>query len=333
LSAAQGGRVAFVLCEGLYGYNNADLYAGLQIQDKLQQQVSVFSCANGGRKLGDTANDLFRLNDSTFIIIVSGSNEVHKLNNRNGKVIATFFLEGQGHFLRKGCKVNDSLIAITDLYSDCVYLINTDSMKIQKTITGEFCAPDGISYSNAVIAICNSGYGIFRYKDKYAGSITFVDLQSGKLNNIYAGTNVQKVVYSSTLHSWFAVFTQITNYPDSLGGLIQIKADDYTRIRSWPGRFTSSIQLSLLEDTLFCVNDKALSRIPLRKNSAQIEIISIPDKFSTWYQLSSTGIAGQLIVSDARTYTVQGRIILLNTDDGRFLGQTTVGINPGAVLY
>lgn len=307
-----------VLCEGMYGYDNATLWG---INDA--QSFEFFSCKNN-RRVGDTANDLLAINDSTFIIIVSTSNEIMKIN-REGTILAYYQVRGSGHFLKQACILNDSHIAITDLYADKVYTINHYSMTLDSLPIKGLCAPDGIAYGNGIIAICNSGYGIFRKNEQNASTITFYNLENGSVVYRPTGINPQHLIYNPSSKHWLIQYAHLTTQPDSLGGL-QLYDKAFNHIGGIRGMYIG--KPTLFNDVYHALNGKMI--VKLTPNFDDMDTVLINQTTDQWYRIGSVG--NQMYICNARNYTLPGSVSFYDQNYRMIGSKHLVGINPSTVL-
>ena len=307
-----------VLCEGMYGYDNATLW-GI----KEGQSVELFSCRNN-RRLGDTANEILAVNDSTSIILVSTSNEIIKIN-REGKLIASFQLRGSGHFLKQACILNDSVIAMTDLYADKVYTINHYTMRFDSLPIKGLCAPDGIAIGNSTIAICNSGYGIFRKNEQFASTVAFHDLNTGSTIHRATGINPQYIAFLKEHNQWLIQFSHLNTEPDSLGGM-QVFDGTYNLVREIRGKFIG--KPITVNSLLHCLNGNMV--VSYSPNLDVLDTVLVNQTRDQWYRIGS--IRNVMYICNARNYTLPGSIQFYDAKYQVIGSKYVVGINPSTVV-
>ena len=308
----------FVLCEGLYGYDNAGLWG-------IGESVSaeLFTCRNS-RKLGDTANDLIKISDSTFIIIVSTSNEIVKINKK-AEIIGSYQVKGPGHFLKKGCIINDTCIAITDLYADKIYVLDHIDMSLDSLSIPNLCAPDGIAYGNGQIMIANSGYGVFRKDELNASTVAVYDVQTKFTRFKNTGINPQSIMYDDIDRRWLIQYAHLTTMPDSVGGLIILDESLNHTVHhrgpfiGMPVRYKGEIHALCGTSIIRINNDGILVDTVFRNTSS-----------NQWYRIGS--IQNRLYICNARNYSLPGTILFLNDQSNVILREVTVGVNPSIVV-
>jgi hypothetical protein len=307
-----------VLCEGVYGYDNASLWGVGK-----NASFEVFSCSNK-RKLGDTANDLIKVSDSINIIIVSTSNEIIKIDNQ-GTMIASFQVAGPGHFLKKACIINDSILAITDLYADKVYLLNHVNMTLDSLQVSGLCAPDGIAFGNGQLVIVNSGYGIFRYTETNASTFAIYDFATQHIEFLKTGVNPQNVIYDSEMNQWIIQYAHLTTMPDSSGGLI-IYDQTFKEQLLLRGQYLGNpVRLNA---SLYALCGKLIKRVNLE--TLRIDTVYSNITRNEWYRIGK--ISDKLYICNARNFTLPGTVIILNPEMNAVESEYVVGINPRTLI-
>lgn len=307
-----------VLCEGVYGFDNASLWGIGK-----SQSADVFSCKNG-RKLGDTANDLIKISDSMSIIIVSTSNEIIKISHK-GEILASFQVKGPGHFLKKACTINDSLIAITDLYGDKVYIFNHVAMSLDSLNSTNLCAPDGIAFGEGHLVIANSGYGVFRKDELHASTITIYDVNSKNSRFVKTGINPQSITYDQSAKRWMIQYAHLTTMPDSTGGLLVLN-QAFTELYHLRGQYMG-MQVRK-QEYLYALCGKSIIRI--NDSGSVIDTVLVNGNRNQWYKIGL--IQNRLYICNARNYTLPGSILLLNDQSTVIEQEISVGINPTIVI-
>lgn len=307
-----------VLCEGLYGFDNASLWGIGK-----SESAELFSCKNG-RKLGDTANDLIKISDSLNIIIVSTSNEIIKISNQ-GKIVSSYQVKGPGHFLKKSCIINDSLIAITDLYGDKVYVFNHVAMSLDSLNIPNLCAPDGIAFGDGHLVIANSGYGVFRKDELNAGTITIYEVNTKSSRFVKTGVNPQSITYDQSTRQWIIQYAHLTTMPDSTGGLLVLN-QAFTELYHLRGQYIG-MQVRK-QEYIYALCGKSIIRI--NDSGSVLDTILVNDTRNHWYRIGL--IQNRLYICNARNYTLPGSVLLLNDQSTVIERELSVGINPSVVI-
>jgi hypothetical protein len=307
-----------VLCEGLYGFDNASLWGIGK-----SESADLFLCKNG-RKLGDTANDLIKISDSLNIIIVSTSNEIIKISNQ-GKIVSSYQVKGPGHFLKRACNINDSIIAITDLYGDKVYVFNHVAMRLDSLKFTSLCAPDGIAYGEGHLVIANSGYGVFRKDELNAGTITIYDMNTKSSRFVKTGVNPQNVTFDQSTKRWMIQYAHLTTMPDSTGGVVVLN-QAFTELYHLRGQYMG-MQVRK-QEYLYALCGKSIIRI--NDSGNVLDTLLVNNTRNQWYRIGL--IQNRLYICNARNYTLPGSVLLLNDQSTMIDREMSVGINPSVVI-
>ncbi|MEJ5244789.1 MAG: hypothetical protein WHV28_03685 [Bacteroidota bacterium] len=331
-----GNNGVFVLCEGLWGSDNAtisrlDLMSGVIINQ-------YFRKANPSLRIGDTAYDLEIKGDTVFVS-VSTSSTIEVFSKINGKSFGRIFLP-QNSLPRDIVIINDTTAYVTLLFKNQIAKFNpkTLSFKGETIDVGPF--PEGISRIGNYLYVANSGYGDFYHNAPKAGSLSIVDIQNSKeINNIFCGKNLIEVVANTKYNRIYAAYYNLPSLPDSLGGIVEIDATSHQITRHWRTRPTD-LTFSPSMDTLYFLQGNTdaiagVSFIPLNQPFAQIEqkiINKSPN--SIWYSLSISPDAALILVGNAKRFTSNGELLIFkNNFDSIPIKTYSVGINPNKIVF
>jgi hypothetical protein len=318
----------YVLCEGLYGYNNSSLWYQ---SDLSSPPINVFPCKNNGYALGDTANDIIKINDSLMALIISTSNEIHIMNSKTAKVIRSIVIQGNGHFLKKGVIFQDSLLLVTDLYADIVYQVNINSSEYLPFINLQLCAPEGIAVFGNTVAVCNSGYGIFRYKEPFAGTVLFYEIKTNTYTSVKTGINPQSIYYSLPSNSWFVLYSHITSMKDSIGGITEIEANSLHPIRDHKETFTGRGFYDTSLHILYAISKKGIHHIQSQNTILKDSLILPAITGNQMYGIARNH--SNLYILNARNFMVSGQILIYDLLTNRYTYSHEIGINPSKLLF
>ncbi len=331
-----GENGVFILCEGLWGSDNAsisrlDLMNGIIINQ-------YFRRANPELRIGDTASDIEIKGDTVFVS-VSTSSTIEVFNKINGKSIGRIFLP-QNSMPRDIVVINDTTAYVTLLFKNQVAIFNPKTLTYEgETIdVGPF--PEGATRLGNYLYVANSGYGDFFHNAPKAGSLSIVDINSSKeFKNIFCGKNLIEVVANSKYNRIYAAYYNLPSLPDSLGGIVEIDASTHQITRQWRTRPTD-LTLSPSLDTLYFLqgNTDAISGvffIQLNKSFAQIEPKTInKNPNSIWYSLSISPDASLVLVGNAKRFTSNGELLIFkNNFDSIPIKTYSIGVNPNKIIF
>lgn len=331
-----GENGVFILCEGLWGSDNAtisrfDFSNGIIINQ-------YFRKANPELRIGDTASDLEIKGDTAFVS-VSTSSTIEVFSKINGKSIGRIFLP-QNSMPRDIVIINDTIGYVTLLFKNQIAKFNPKTLTYSgETIdVGPF--PEGATRLGNYLYVANSGYGDFFHYAPKAGSLSVVDINNSKeFKSIFCGKNLIEVVANAKYNRIYAAYYNLPSLPDSLGGIVEIDAATHQITRHWRTRPTD-ITLSPSMDTLYFLqgNTDAISGvffIPLNKTSAQIEqkIIN-KNPNSIWYSLAISPDASLVLVGNAKRFTSNGELLIFkNNFDSIPIKTYPVGVNPNKIVF
>lgn len=134
---------ALVLNEGIYGNNNASLsfidFTDQNVYQQLNQTVN-------GKSLGDVAQDMIIVNNQLWISL-NNSNKLVVLNSQTYQFITEI---KPIEFPRDIVLLNDSLLAVSSLYTTSVYILNYHTYQVVKTLN--------VDYPNTEHMLVHKGY-------------------------------------------------------------------------------------------------------------------------------------------------------------------------------
>jgi|YNPMSStandDraft_1061717.scaffolds.fasta_scaffold00025_46 DNA-binding beta-propeller fold protein YncE len=326
----------FILCEGLWGSDNAtidrcDLASGVIINQ-------YFRKANPGLRLGDTASDIAIKGDSVFVS-VSTSSTIEVFNKINGKFIGRIFLL-QNSQPRDIVIINDTVAYVTLLFKNAIAEFNPRTLSYTgKTIpVGPF--PEGITFMNNYLFVANSGYGDFFHNAPKAGELSIVDYQTGKeIKSIFCGKNLIEVIANPKNQKIYAAYYNLPSLVDSLGGIAELDSRSLEITRHWRLRPTD-LTFSPNYDTLYFLQGNTTSIdgvyfIDLNKRVAQVERkIKNINPNAIWYSLSISSDGGLILVGNAKRFTSNGELLIFkNQLDSIPVKKFTTGINPNRIVF
>ncbi len=215
-------RAAYVLCEGLYGYDNSTLSrVDLEGATTIGDFIGAVSCS---LRIGDTANDMVVRGDTAWIAVTaSRSIEMYRLST--GTFLGRLRFEGNKE--PRSLVIGDGATAyVTLLNSDMVAAFDATTLSESSV---RYCsvgpAPEGLALHGSHLLVANSGFGDFRYREPKAGTLSVVDLGSfTEVNTIAVGPNCRDVV-SLPEGGFVASYTHLPSRSDSLGGVVVFDAE------------------------------------------------------------------------------------------------------------
>ena len=326
-----GLKGVFVLCEGLWGMDNASLSVYNFDNGKLTNDY--FGIQNNGLRLGDLANDIVVASD-TVLIAVSGTKTIESFRLSTGKSLGRIILEGRS-CPRKICVINDSIGFFTDLYDNSIIEFNYKKMELtgNRIIVGP--APEGICSASNNIFVANSGYGDYMADKPLAGTVSVIELKSKTvIKSLINLPNVIDVFYNRQFNRLYAVYNNLPSLKDSLGGIVEFNGTTFGEIRRWR-LYAKSLCASESGDTLFFLNNIGIGILEINSQNSEVrQLIINNNPNEKWYALSYRTIDKTLWVGNALNYQVEGELLIfdLNSKSSPFI-KLKVGINPNRIVF
>ncbi|RMD92944.1 MAG: hypothetical protein D6814_16255, partial [Calditrichaeota bacterium] len=138
---------------------------------------NYFQTVNPGLRLGDTANSI-AISGNRGYIVMNGSNTLEVIEVSTAKSLGRVILRGNPS-PRNAVILNDTLGFVTALFTDEVIRFNPSTLQE----TGRIAvgpAPEGIVVSGNRLFVANSGLGDIRAGEPGAGTVSVVDIETGR---------------------------------------------------------------------------------------------------------------------------------------------------------
>lgn len=317
-------KLAFVLCEGLWGYDNAtidliDLDSGIV-------QKQYFDAVNGF-KLGDTGCDIVPF-DGFYFVSVTSSHSIEKIDAKSLKSVSRLKLDFKCE-PRYITICSQSEAYFTDLKQNLLIKFNPSTMqKIAELKVG--AAPEGIAHNSDYIFVANSGLGDYKKNDSLAGYLSIISRANfAIIKNEYIGLNPYQVKIDSSSQKIYVSYRNLPSQPDSLGGIVEVNPLTLTKEREWKMRITKFI-IDKFSNSIFLVSDFGLISLDLGSGVSQ-NLLTKSSK-DNWYGLALQS-ANLLWVCNARNYTVDGEVFCFNLKEKSVVSSLKVSINPNNILF
>ncbi|MCX7879230.1 MAG: hypothetical protein N2517_01030 [Ignavibacteria bacterium] len=320
-------NVALILCEGLWGYNNTTI-SKLNLVD-LSVQNDFTSITNPNFKIGDTGNDIYIKGD-TFFVVVTTSKALEFFDISSGKLIGLLTFEGNSA-PRNIAFVNDSICCVTDLYQDCVHIVNLNQKRVvDKVKVGP--APEYILHINDYLIVTNSGYGDYRTNEPKANTISIINTKNWKEERtIPVGPNPIELVHSKKHNLLIVSYNHLPSKKDSIGGILIFNLPSFTKVKE----FKTSCRSMLLDETtnsLFFISDSTIKNLNLTSFEIK-EVLKNPKPNEIWYSIGIDNSFDYLLVGNAKNYVTEGEVIIyeIKSNPIRLVKKIAVGVNPSKI--
>lgn len=319
---------AYILCEGLWGFDNSSL-------DRFDSEKNIlinqyFKKVNPGYKLGDTSNDIILKGDTAFVV-VSTAKTIEVFLVSTGKYIGRINLAGN-RCPRHICIVNDSSAWITDLYSHSIIEFNPTTLKLTGIELKTGPAPEGIVIWNNILFVANSGYGDYLKNEPNAGTISVIDaIAKQEITRIKNITNVVDLLINYKTNTLYATYFSLLSQKDSTGGIVEINLDSYKETNRWRIDAQKTI-LSTTNDTMYFINKNGLYIIDFTKEIKQYELLIKNNSSDNWYSLAIDD--NKLWIANSFNHQINGELLIYDLNDlTKILQKFSTGVNPNKIVF
>lgn len=324
-------KIALILCEGLWHYNNSvlsayDFSSGKVVRD-------FYESSNPGMILGDIANHIVLKGDTAYIAMTTGRT-IEIINIKTGKSLGRITLEGN-RAPRRIAIIDDSLAVVSDLYDHSITAFNPSTFQIVKEKIATGPAPEGVASWGNYIFVANSGYGDYLADQPKAGTVSVMDKHS--FNEVKLLDTMPDVIELTVARQkgWLAaVYYNLPSLKDSLGG---IKIFDCNTLKElFHFRIDAQkLTFSLSEDTIFFITDAGVSMIDLTSaNHTPQLMISKTNSDDFWYTVAVCPFDNTIWIGNARNYTINGEVLVYDLRSPIApQKRIDVGVNPNNIIF
>ncbi|MER3329023.1 MAG: hypothetical protein RIF34_05540, partial [Candidatus Kapaibacterium sp.] len=319
-----------VLCEGLWNYNNSDIYVHNNTTGKTLN--SYFKNATG-EYLGDIVSDMRVLEDSRIIFTATGTKELILLDYKVPAITSKTAIPYDRAAPRSLTTIGDRYY-YTDLYRDEVRSgIISDTLAAPNQVFPTGPAPEDIIAYNGKLYIANSGFGDYRKEVKNAGTLQILDPTTGTSEYIYIGPNLVQLSINRTENYIACGYLNTPSQVEKgeLGGIKFVDLATNNILREMPLKDFSDVELSESTGAIYYLAEGGLYVFPHINSRAIPQLILENKTKDVWYSLGIDGTYSELWIGNARNYQSDGEVIIVGTD-GNLLNTIQVGKNPRKVL-
>jgi hypothetical protein len=327
---------AFILCEGLRGYDNSTLSLYEYQTGKIENDW--YTKSNPGLKIGDTAEDITRKGDTAYIAVTT-SGVIERFRLSDGQSLGRLELS-KGCWPRSIAIINDTTAFVTNLAKSTLIKFNPSTL----VFIGEISVgpqPEGIDFYNNYIFTANSAYGDLNWKNQFAETISVIDINSFKeIQKIKAGPNICEVAVNRKNLKLYAAYYNLPSRKDSSGGIIEYDLNTLTQTRQW-STHPRNITLNEKGDYLYFINQHQDGKSSVLSGISAINlitgeltnIIEKPNKADIWYSLNIKN-DNTIWIANARNNNVNGEILVYDLANPALkITSFEVGLNPNKIIF
>ena len=319
-----------VLCEGLWNYNNSDIYVYDNTTGKTLN--SYFKNATG-EYLGDIVSDMKVLEDGRILFTATGTKELILLDYKVPAITSKIKIHYDRAAPRSLTTIGNSYY-YTDLYRDEVRsgLIG-DTLAAPNQVFPTGPAPEDIIAHNGKLYIANSGFGDYRKEVKNAGTLQILDPITGTSEYIYIGPNLVQLSINRT-ENYIAcgyLNTPSAVVKGELGGIKFVDLTTNNILREMPLKDFSDVVLNESTGAIYYLSDGGLYVFPHINSRAIPQLILENKTKDVWYSLGIDGTNSELWIGNARNYQSDGEVKVVSPN-GAILDKIPVGKNPRKVV-
>lgn len=329
-------KSAIIICEGLYGYNNASATIFSMSTGKVNQQI--FKQVNGF-DLGDIANSSIILENSLYVI-VSTSRVLYKISLKNFKVQQV--LSFPANTYPRQIISNDGYFFVSDAYTNKVYKIKQSNLEIANSIVVG-AQPEGMCVLDNYLYVVNSGWGDINSSHSEANTIYKINLGDLQIiQKVKTFPNPVEIIADSINKKIYVTYYNLPSQKDSTGGIVEYDWD-LNIINHVKGNFLKTKILSNQKLLSLIDNNPAngknsnpgLALIDINENSVKT-IISNNIKVEFWYNFLFDPDNQQIWICNAMDFQSNGKIEIYNTNflftKMELLKSFYTGLNPNQIL-
>ena len=311
-------KAVYVLNEGAFSYANG---ARLCIYDIMRDSVyrDVYESANNGSHLGGGGDDI-KLYRGRAYILMSNSENLAVISLETHRLLQSTTLPGSTpHDV-----VIDSVrnrAYISRLYLGSIFVVDINTLTVIDSISVGL-NPQGMVIVNGELFVCNSGFGVSR-------TVSVVDLNTDTVKaSINVGEGPTNAAVAPDGKIWIASTGISFPPPTTPGSVFVIDQSTRSVVDSIPFSENLNGTISMGRDGYaYVVGGAGVHRIHLSSRSVTLNFI--PGSF---YALAVEQVSGDIYVTDARTFTVDGDLYIFS-DGGVQKKKRLVQKIPGAIAF
>ncbi len=326
ISVPHGTGNLYIACEGNFGNGDATLYS----YDPIHATVynDLYSTING-QPLGDVLQSIQHIGNRLFLC-VNNSDKVVVLDDMDLKLVATLSIPKPRYIV----PVSSTTAYVSALYSNKVYVLNLQQMRVTDTIDLPGQNPEGMCVYNNNVIVCTW--------DTARKKIYSIDIANGRVGAAIeiGGYAPQEALLDKEQMLWVLAGEQYVG-----------KTSTWTRLDPSTGQvlktYTFPAEANVVrpvfnkaKDTLYFIEanqgggtaNNGVYRMGIHDEQLPLQPFVAARQFQYFWALGIDPVSGNVYVGDPRGFVQKG-IIYIYQPDGTLLQQFTVGLGPGHFYF
>lgn len=320
---SQEGRIAYLLNEGLWGNNDAEIS---RLNITKGNVLNEFFLAQNGRGLGDLAQDIKQYGSKIYVVVWN-SNTIEVLNSVTGKSIKQIPLSGKG----PRYVAFDEGKAYVSCYDKTIVRIDTMSLEIESTCTLSGMQPEDLVVKNGKLYVASGWEYAENGKAIYDNKINVVDLASFSMEStLTCGTNPYKVmVYDDKI-----VVGYWGDYGTEPSGIEFLDPETGNRTLLVQDASGFDIYQGILYYYAFSysTNKSEYWKLNLASREKTALSLSGSEKIVTPYGIVVDPFTGDVYITDSQQYRGNGDVYCFSTS-GTLKWKVETGIGPSKICF
>jgi YVTN family beta-propeller protein len=325
-TAATGNGSTFIVCEGNFGAGDATLFASNAAADSVFGDL--YEAANG-QPMGDVFQSMTRIGDRYFLC-VNSSDKVIAINTTTHKAEGVINIPKPRYVLAVGA----SKAYVTTLYSNKVYIINTQTLQQTGTIELPALNTEGMCLYNASVFITawdtanNKVYRIDPTTDKLIQTITT------------SGYAPQAALVDREQMLWILSGNQTKG---KTAAWTRIDPSTGIALATYTFPATADVlkpQMNLTKDTLYFIavnykggtDNNGIYRMGIHAAALPAQPFIAAQRYQYFWGLGINPANSNIYVGDPRGFTQKG-LVTIYRPDGTLLHTFAVGRGPGMFCF
>ena len=316
----------YIVCEGNFGNGDATLYAYEPLHDSVFGDL--YMTAND-KPLGDVFQSMQRIGNQ-FFLCVNNSDKVVVINADDRRFAGMISIPKPRYIL----PVTATKAYVSALYSNKVYVIDPQTLRVTDTITFPNQNPEGMCLYNNTAFICTW--------DTAGNNVYQVDVTSDKIIHTFkvAGYAPQEVLVDKEQMLWVLAGEQ---YDGKAATLTRLDPSTGAVLASyWFPADANTVRpvFNNTKDTLYFIeanqsggiSDNGIYRMDIHSVVLPVQPFVAAKQYQYFWALGIDPLTGNIYVGDPKGFVQKGSVYIYHAD-GSLQNSFNVGLGPGHFYF